>query len=281
MTSGRAAESLTQRIRNLAASQQIAPIRLRNRIAFERMLARLARDSSWVLKGGFCLEIRLGLSSRATKDLDLLHVVAAPTTATGLQDALDEVLEVDLLDGFTFAVRAPKPVRMEEAEPSTWRVVIDVRFEGDEFAAVTIDVVPNSLDSGATIETLVIEPTIVGEPFSVPAIDVHRHLAEKFHAYSRIYAHERPSSRVKDLVDIVLLADSGLIATDALARALSAVFRERSTTLPDPLPKPPRDWVRTYAALAVETGLEVREVDVAWTLADRLYHHALQQKDIE
>lgn len=281
MTSGRAAESLTQRIRNLASSQRIAPIRLRNRIAFQRMLARLAQDPSWVLKGGFSLEVRLGLSSRATKDLDLLRLGAAPATATDLQDALDEALEQDLRDGFAFSVRVPKPVRLEEAEPSTWRVVVDVRFDGAEFGSVTIDVVPRPLDSGADTELLRIEPTIVGEPFSVLAIDVHRHLAEKFHAYSRVYAHDRPSSRVKDLIDIVLLADSGLVVPQALTRALHRVFAERDTPLPDPLPQPPGDWIRTYAALAVETGTDVREVHAAWTIADDLYHRALAQKDTE
>lgn len=281
MTSGGAAESLTQRIRNLASRQRIAPIRLRNRIAFQRMLARLAQDPSWILKGGFSLEVRLGLLSRATKDLDLLRLGAAPMTATDLQDALDEALEHDLQDGFAFSVRVPKPVRLEEAEPSTWRVVVDVRFDGAEFGSVTIDVVPRPLDSVADSELLLIEPTIIGEPFRVPAIDVHRHLAEKFHAYSRVYAHDRPSSRVKDLVDIVLLADSGLVVPQALVRALRIVFAERDTSLPDPLPQPPGDWIRTYAALAAETGTDVREVHAAWMIADDLYHRALAQKDTE
>jgi predicted nucleotidyltransferase component of viral defense system len=49
--------------------------RLRRQVAFERLLARLAEGQagtpSWVLKGGFALEVRLGNVSRTTRDLDL------------------------------------------------------------------------------------------------------------------------------------------------------------------------------------------------------------------
>ncbi len=37
-------------------------------------------------------------------------------------------------------------------------------------------------------------------PVQVPAIAIEQHIAEKLHAYTRIYAAGTPSSRVKDLV---------------------------------------------------------------------------------
>jgi hypothetical protein len=37
----------------------------------------------------------------------------------------------------------------------------------------------------------------------VPALAVELHLAEKLHAYSRVYGTGVQSSRVKDLVDMV------------------------------------------------------------------------------
>lgn len=277
MTRG-AAESLNQRIRNLATSLQIPPSRLRNRVAFQRMLARLAVDGAWVLKGGFSLEIRLGLASRATKDLDLLLIGSPPPTAPDLQDALDGALERDVQDGFSFTVRVPRPVRLEEVEPSTWRVVADVRFDSTAFGTVTVDVVPRLPGAGDDVELLAIEPAIIGEPFDMPAIDVHRHLAEKFHAYSRVYAHDRPSSRVKDLVDIVLLAESGLVAPASLARSLRTVFAERETDLPSGLPPPPGDWGSTYPALAADTGTDVVDVRAARDIAEDTYHRALAQE---
>jgi predicted nucleotidyltransferase component of viral defense system len=46
--------------------------RVRKRIVFERLLARLVAQASgeWVLKGGFALELRLGNVARSTKDAD-------------------------------------------------------------------------------------------------------------------------------------------------------------------------------------------------------------------
>ena len=64
--------SLSHRLRNIAAQEGVPPQRVRNRYVFQRVLARLARDPRWVLKGGFGLELRLGLAARTTKDLDLL-----------------------------------------------------------------------------------------------------------------------------------------------------------------------------------------------------------------
>ena len=47
--------------------------RLRKRVVFERLLARLhaVAPDAWVLKGGFALELRLGAQARTTKDIDV------------------------------------------------------------------------------------------------------------------------------------------------------------------------------------------------------------------
>lgn len=275
---GAEAESLNHRIRNAASRDGIPPIRLRNRIAFQRILARLALDGIWVLKGGFSLEVRLGLQARATRDLDLLKLGGAPTSAVELQELLDEALDVGLDDGFAFRVRLPRPVRVEEVEPSTWRVVVDVRYAGAEFGSTTIDIVPGSREAASSVEPLLIEAVVVGEAFTVQAIDVNRHAAEKLHAYSRLYAYDRPSSRVKDLVDIVLLVESDLLALAPLGSAIRAVFAERNTELPDQLSEPPRDWARTYTALALETGTDITDVDAASRVAAELYRHAIAQE---
>lgn len=278
MTRGEA-ESLTQRIRNAASSEGIPPVRLRNRIAFERVLARLAISEVWVLKGGFSLEVRLGLNARATKDLDLLRLGPAIASSLDLQDALDEALEVDLGDRFIFRVRLPRPMRVEDAEPSTWRTVIEVTYAEVEYGVVTLDVV--TLPASAptySLEQLRIDPAVVGDTFDMTALDIHRHAAEKFHAFARIYAHERPSSRVKDLVDLVLLAESGLIDDARLGTALHSVFAERYTPLPQKLPDPPGAWAEPFAALATETGAEIRVIGAARDIAEEMYTRARAQE---
>jgi len=210
--------------------------------------------------------------------LDLLKIGVAPSNAFELQDALEAALDHDLDDGFSFAIRLPRPVRAEEAEPSTWRAVLDVRFGGAEFGVTTIDIVPRRDAEDGDVELLRIDPALVGEPFTVRAIDLHRHLAEKFHAFSRLYAYDRPSSRVKDLVDIVLIAHSGLVSPVKLDLALRDVFAERGSELPSSLPEPPREWVRSYALLADEAGADATDIDSARLIAAELFRSALAQK---
>ncbi|WP_459979902.1 nucleotidyl transferase AbiEii/AbiGii toxin family protein, partial [Mycobacterium avium] len=47
--------------------------RLRRRVLFERIMARLqaAEPGLWVLKGGMALEVRLSDAARVTKDIDV------------------------------------------------------------------------------------------------------------------------------------------------------------------------------------------------------------------
>ena len=63
------------------------------------------------------------------------------------------------------------------------------------------------------------------------------HFAEKLHAYTR--PRENPS-RVKDLVDILLLIELGLGATPLLRAAIRTAFgRYAPHPLPERLPLPP------------------------------------------
>ncbi len=79
--------ALEQRLKNESATNSVAVMRLRKRVAFERFLARLsATDATgWMLKGAFALELRLGLGTRTTKDIDLARAddeEAAPASSS-------------------------------------------------------------------------------------------------------------------------------------------------------------------------------------------------------
>lgn len=128
--------SLNHRLRNIAAQEGVPPQRVRNRYVFQRVLARLARDSRWVLKGGFSLELRLGLAAPTTKDLDLLLTDAASLTAPDLQDLLDEALDIDLGDEFTFRVRSGPRTSCRPRGGSSSRC----SWPAAPFETVTIDV---------------------------------------------------------------------------------------------------------------------------------------------
>ena len=56
-------QALEERLRTQAIQTGTPLIRLRKMVAFERLLARLiaGREEIWILKGGFALELRLGV----------------------------------------------------------------------------------------------------------------------------------------------------------------------------------------------------------------------------
>lgn len=133
--------------------------------------------------------------------------------------------------------------------------MIEAYLGSTEFGLVTLDVVTaDHLDD--EVEPLLVEPLLLGEPFTVAAVDVDRHAAEKLHAYSRIHAHSRPSSRVKGLVDLALLLDRGLVNPVRLGVRLTTVFADRDGVAPPTdLEPPPGSWAEPFAAIAAVLGL--------------------------
>ena len=132
------------------------------------------------------------------------------------------------------------------------------------FEQVLVDV---GSASPTTVPEVVEGPDLLGfaglTPVRVPALPVTLHVAEKVHAYTRRYGlQDAPSSRPKDLVDLVLLAAHEPFSARSLRAALDETFLSRAThALPSSLPPPPAEWARPYTDLA-------RQVSIAPELAD-------------
>jgi hypothetical protein len=95
------------------------------------------------------------------------------------------------------------------------------------------------------------------DPVEVPVLPLEQHVAEKVHAYTRTYGAGKPSSRVKDLVDLVLVASQASVQAGRLRRALETTFRHRSAQgLPTRIPEPPPDWGPSYRRLATEVSID-------------------------
>ncbi len=61
-------------------------------------------------------------------------------------------------------------------------------------------------------------------PIIVPALSLEYHLAEKLHAYTRIYSDGRGSSRPKDLVDIALISSESKFNAGPILDAARTTF---------------------------------------------------------
>lgn len=101
--------ALEDRLKKLAQRESLDFQRVRRQVAFDRLLCRLfARaDASWLLKGGYAMELRLR-TARATRDIDLalkqLAISSADWAANAatVLEALREAGRLDLQDFFTF-----------------------------------------------------------------------------------------------------------------------------------------------------------------------------------
>lgn len=273
--------SLTHRIANAAGASGQDVQRVRLGLAFHRLLARAA-GSGWVLKGGYCLEARLAGAARATKDIDFVRRESA-STADELLDDMDALLHRSPVDdGFTFEALSARLLRSPEDPSAAWRVKVQCSVEGRRFEALTLDVVSQFREVADAIERLVIPPPVSGPGIgsvTMEAVDVYQHAAEKFHAIGRLYAGERPSSRVKDLVDLALLIEAGLLTDLAtLHRRLVVVHGSRDGRPPPPtLPSPPTAWETGYALLVADLDLSLRTADTAFDRVHALYRSALTE----
>jgi hypothetical protein len=227
--------------------------RLQRRVVFDRLAVRLALDggSQWIVKGGAAMEFRLRDRARATKDLDIA-LASGASDGPSIRDLLIEALAEDPDgDWFSFRVGGPNGLA-QDAGRNAWRFSVDAWLAGKPFGGVRLDVAARGEESGAT-EQLELPGALrfAGIPArSIEAVEPHQHFAEKFHALTRDYGN-RPNTRVKDLLDLVLLIEDGLPPDLALVRAVCHVFTVRAThPCPAMVPDPPPRWHTEYPRLA-------------------------------
>lgn len=123
-------------------------------------------------------------------------------------------------------------------------LIIDVGFAGEPVMAPDRLFTPGALSFAGI------------DPVSVPVAPLEQHLAEKLHAYSRTYG-DQPSSRPKDLIDMLLIADLARFDGGRLRQIIEAVFTVRAThPVPGGLATPPESWRAPHRALALELGLD-------------------------
>ena len=247
--------ALEQRLLTRSRDSGVLLARLRKLVAFDRLIARLVDDAPdrWIIKGGVALELRYGSDARMTRDLDLGRGDTEDAATADLMAAL----AVDLGDYFRFAIRTTAGID-DAAERVAVRYRIASTLAGRRFEEMVVDIgfggsppgSPEHLPGTNLLEFAGFAPVIV------PVVSLDQHVAEKIHAYTRIYDGQRTSSRVKDLIDLVLIQAKSSLAAGRLRRALIETYADRGVqTVPTALPIPPPSWASSYPVLAVEVGV--------------------------
>jgi hypothetical protein len=241
-----------------AASRSGGPslARLRKQVVFDRLLARLVEvaPERWILKGALALDYRFGDRARTTRDVDLAMQGDEASAAADLLAAQS----VDLGDFFSFAIERAAAGPLADGAAVRYHVVTELA--GRVFDEFVLDV---GFDAPAGVEPDRLRgPDLLGfagiDPVVVRALQLEFAVAEKVHAYTRSYGDEGlASTRVKDLVDLVLIAAEAALDAQFLRSALDATFGRRAThPLPVRLPLPPADWRVPYGRMCRDIGLE-------------------------
>lgn len=259
--------ALTDRIANAAASSPHGVAELRRRFAYGRLLARLfiSQPEQWVLKGAICLLARLPLRARHSIDVDLYYEGEIDAAVAALRSAT----EADLGDFFTFDIERGASLGGETAGIQ-FRVTA---YLGDKiFEMFRVDVV---VDRTMTADPDLIPPI---EPVEIPGLrsaayrahPIADQIADKHAAMIGTYAG-RPSTRYRDLVDLVLIATTQAVSATALHAALVSEHRRRGMTPSLPFSLPSDEWQQGYRKITTTIpGFPVLDATEAAEIVSRL-----------
>ena len=253
--------ALTRRLRTEAQTSHWSLPELQRQFAYDRLLERLYKvDEGWVIKGAAALLARR-LSLRATIDVDVYRQTTTDTSEADFRIAAS----VDLRDWFRFEVGRSLPLT---GGGVALPVVAYVGLT--EWERFKVDLVGSDF-------------RMTGEPEPVrPLADIHiadieqhgyrayplvDHVADKIAAtFERYGPTESPSSRYKDLIDLVAIVKGGTLPATAQRVALELEARRRRITLPARFSVPDEDlWEKGYKAAAKKALLTE-----AQTLAEAL-----------
>ena len=253
-------QALEARLHSMAQGHSADIQRMRRQVAFDRFLCRIFQCSGeyWLLKGGYAMELRLR-ESRTTRDIDLA-VRRAIDGSGPLQNRmlhrLQAAASMDLKDFFVFAVGRPSQ-DLANVPYGGARFPVQARMAGRTFSRFHLDVAAGE----PVLEPIEIVQggdwlAFAGIPADgFPSISKEQQFAEKLHAYT-LPRTDRPNTRVRDLLDMLLLVRAGM-RNDLLLEAVRIVFARRNThPVPIALPSPPVSWTNPFAAMAGECGID-------------------------
>ncbi|WP_331948712.1 nucleotidyl transferase AbiEii/AbiGii toxin family protein [Pengzhenrongella sp.] len=230
----------------------------------QRLLARVAAvaaPDSWALKGGLAMIAQVGEQARATADADATWRpgVAALTRIPEL------ATELDLGDHFEFTVAAPATMQAEGPEHGL-RFAVEARLAGRLFERLRLDLSIVS-DDPRPVDVVHLRNLFEFAGFdavTVPAIRTEQQLAEKAHAYTRVYASGE-NSRAKDLYDMLVIAEQLLMSTIGdLRDPCRTTYALRSTPWPPILGPPPSTWISPWNEFVSTYGIRFKTLDEAY-----------------
>lgn len=256
-------QALTDKLKAKAESSRWTLAQLQRQMAYDRVLERLYLvDEGWVVKGATALLAR-DIGVRATIDIDVYREAAQDVAEADLRAAAAK----DIGDWFAFEIGAARSVADAAAGV---RVPVTAYIGTAVWASFHVDLVGSDLRMTGEPEAVpplarVVMPDVDQHGYrAYPLVD---HVADKVAAMFELHgAASAPSTRYKDLVDIVAIVISASVDAGPQLSALGSEAERRGIALPVRFGVPDRAlWERGYAA---EAGRSL--LPVAHTLDDAL-----------
>lgn len=262
-TAGAFRTALEARLKKTSLTDTTDLNRLRRQVSFDRLLARLFQEEQppWALKGGYALELRFK-AARSTVDIDLtlqISIITSSATADTneiMREMLQSAAGIELGDWFEYLV-GPPIMDLTAAPYGGARYSIEARVDARVFSRFHLDVGIGDV-AMQPLDTIICRDWLAFagiETSRARMICREQQFAEKIHAYSL----PRPSanSRVKDLVELLLLIGAGGMDQQRILNALRLTFERRAShELPKVLLPPPDAWQIPFRSLAGECSLE-------------------------
>lgn len=240
-------QALTAKLREASANGPWTLAQLQRQFAYDRLLERLYLvDKGWVVKGATALLAR-GIGVRGTIDVDIYRGRTRELAEADLRDAVSR----DIGDWFSFELGPRRPVATDAA----LRIPVTAIVGTASWASFHVDLVGSDLRMTGQPENVpplarVLMPDIDQNGYrAYPLVD---HIADKISAILQRYGEqELPSTRFKDLVDLVAIVTAVSVAADLQMNALASEALRRGMTLPASFGVPDRGlWERGYGAEA-------------------------------
>jgi hypothetical protein len=192
-------------------------------------------------------------------DVDLYSAIEAHE----IHGSLSKAISIEMGDWFTFTIGAPTVDQDNPVQSQRYPIVC--MLDSRDFERFPIDI--NTSDVVIeTAEIISFDPILefAGiKPIQVPCYPISQQIAEKLHALTRTY-QSGESTRAKDLIDILLLADHINLDGKKLQNAIQNTFDARAThPLPEGEIKLSPDLRVIFARISRDLGLQYRDFDEA------------------
>jgi hypothetical protein len=238
--------ALTDRLRALAKEGKWTLTQLQRQMAYDRLLERLYQfDDGWIVKGATALLAR-DLGMRATIDVDVYRAQATKIAEADLRAAASR----DIGDWFRFETG---PARAMGEGQSGVRLPVAAYVGAAPWAQFHVTSLAPTLRMTGEPEPVaplarIVMPDI--EQHGYRAYPLPDHLADKVVATLQRYGPQQlPSTRYKDLIDLVGIITGASLNARAALRALTSEADRRRVQLPPVFDVPDRTlWEPGYSA---------------------------------